>query len=118
MDDKMREEVTRLHAQVCSGLADTNRILMIYCLAEGPCSVNELAKKLDLSQPTASRHLKILRDRGIVSAERDGQNVIYKLVDARFIQALDLLRACLADSLTTQAALMQSAAAEAIIKII
>ncbi len=112
MDDKIREEVNRLHAQVCSGLADPNRILLIYCLAEGPCNVNEIAKRLDLPQPTVSRHLKILRDRGIVAAEREAQNVIYRVVDPRFVQALDLLRSCLADALTSQAAMVQSAAAD------
>lgn len=116
MDDRIREEVNRLHAQVCSGLADPSRILLIYCLSEGPCNVSEIAKKLDLPQPTVSRHLKILRDRGIVSAGREGQNVIYRLVDARFIQALDLLRACLADALTTQAALVQSATTDSAVK--
>lgn len=112
MDEKIREEVNRLHAQVCSGLADPNRILILYSLAEEACNVNEIARKLELPQPTVSRHLKILRDRGIVSAERDAQNVIYRLVDMRFIQALDLLRSCLADSLSSQAAMIQSAANE------
>lgn len=69
MSDNLREEVVRLHAQVCSGLADPNRILIIYNLAEGPRCVNEIAASLELSQPTVSRHLKVLRERGIVRAE-------------------------------------------------
>ncbi len=105
MADSLREEVVRLHAQVCSGLADPNRILIIYSLAEGPRNVNDIAAKVELPQPTVSRHLKILRERGIVHSERDGQTINYSLSDLRIIQALDLLRATLADQLRDQALL-------------
>jgi len=105
MTDSLREEVVRLHANVCSGLADPNRILIIYNLAEGPHNVNEIAAMVDLPQPTVSRHLKILRERGIVRSERDGQTINYQLTDKRIVQALDLLRATLADLLNDQAAL-------------
>lgn len=109
MSDNLREEVVRLHAQVCSGLADPNRILIIYSLADGPRSVNEIANHMELPQPTVSRHLKILRERGIVRTERDGQNIFYRLSDHRFVQALDLLRATLADQLKDQALLAKQA---------
>jgi len=102
MTDSLREEVVRLHAQVCSGLADPNRILIIYSLAEGPRNVTDIAAAVELAQPTVSRHLKILRERGIVRAERDGQTINYHLSDMRIIQALDLLRATLADQLRGQ----------------
>jgi ArsR family transcriptional regulator len=105
MADSLREEVVRLHAQVCSGLADPNRILIIYSLAEGSRNVNDIAAKVELPQPTVSRHLKILRERGIVHSERDGQTINYRLSDMRIIQALDLLRATLADQLRDQALL-------------
>ena len=102
MSDNLREEVVRLHAQVCSGLADPNRILIIYSLAEGPLCVNDIASSMALPQPTVSRHLKILRDRGIVRSERDGQTINYRLADPRIIEALDILRSILADQLKDQ----------------
>jgi len=109
MSDNLREEVVRLHAQVCSGLADPNRILIIYSLADGPRNVNDIAGKVELPQPTVSRHLKILRERGIVRFERDGQSINYRLSDLRIIQALDLLRATLADQLKEQVLLARQA---------
>lgn len=109
MSDNLREEVVRLHAQVCSGLADPNRILIIYSLADGPRNVNDIAGKVELPQPTVSRHLKILRERGIVRFERDGQSINYRLSDMRIIQALDLLRATLADQLKEQVLLARQA---------
>ncbi|KAF0109727.1 MAG: ArsR family transcriptional regulator [Chloroflexi bacterium] len=105
MVENLKEEVLRLHAQVCSGLADPNRILIIYSLADGPRNVNDIASKMELPQPTVSRHLKILRERSIVRADRDGQTINYRLADHRIIRALDLLRAALADQLKDQALL-------------
>lgn len=109
MSDNLREEVVRLHAQVCSGLADPNRILILYNLSEGPRCVNDIASSLELPQPTVSRHLKVLRDRGMVRAERDGQTNNYRLSDIRIIQALDILRAILADQLMDQVLLARQA---------
>ncbi len=105
----LTQEVTGLHANVCSGLADPRRILILYALADRPHSVGELADAVGISQPAASRHLNILRERGMVAAQRDGQSVIYQLADERVIQALDLLRAMLADKLKSQAALASTA---------
>lgn len=109
MSDNLREEINKIHAQVCSGLADPIRILILYKLAEHPTNVTELAISLNIPQPTVSRHLKVLRDRNMVTSERDGQAVIYSLTDRRIIKALDLLRAMLADSLETQVALARTA---------
>ena len=109
MSDNLREEVVRLHAQVCSGLADPNRILILYNLSEGPRCVNDIASSLELPQPTVSRHLKVLRDRGMVRAERVGQTNNYRLSDIRIIQALDILRAILADQLMDQVLLARQA---------
>ncbi len=109
MTATLREEVVRLHAQVCSGLADPNRILIIYSLADGPHNVGEISALVDLPQTTVSRHLKILRDRGIVTFQRDGQTIIYHLSDLRYIQALNLLRGILAEQLQDQANLAKEA---------
>ncbi len=109
MAENLKEEVVKLHAQVCSGLADPNRILIIYTLKDGPQCVNDIANMMELPQPTISRHLKVLRERGIVRAERDGQAIIYSLADTRYIQALDLLRSALADQLSDQALLARQA---------
>jgi DNA-binding transcriptional ArsR family regulator len=109
MAKSLKDEINKLHAQVCSGLADPNRILILYKLAEAPHNVSELAASLEIPQPTVSRHLKVLRERSMVNADRDGQSVYYSLADDRIIQALDLLRAILADSLESQVDLARTA---------
>jgi len=101
----LSKEITQLHANICSGLADSRRILILYAIHSAPRNVSDLAQDIGISQPAASRHLNILRERGMVTAQREGQSVIYTLTDSRIIQALDLLRAVLADNLKSQAAL-------------
>ena len=104
----LTQEITALHADICSALADPRRILILYALNEKPSNVGELASELGISQPSTSRHLTLLRERGIVAAQRDGQSVVYTLTDGRIIQALDLLRSVLASKLKSQAALVET----------
>lgn len=105
---QLTEEVSKLHADICSALADPKRILMIYALAERPRSVNDLADELGLSQPATSRNLKVLRERGLVASLRQGTTLEYRLTDLRLVDALNMLRAVLRDRLTHNANLMES----------
>ena len=97
MDINLRDEINSLHASFCKGLADPNRLFLLYTLYEKPCTVNELAERLNPAQPTVSRHLRVLRERNMVIDTRQGQSVSYKLTDERIIEALDLLRAVMAE---------------------
>lgn len=110
MDEQLKREVNLLHANVCQALADAKRILILYALAESPKYVTELAEALDSPQSTVSRHLKVLRDRHLVTTERDGAVVRYSLADRRVIDALDSLRAVLVDTLAQQAELARGLA--------
>ncbi len=107
MDEQLKREVNLLHANICQALADPTRILILYALAEAPKFVTELAESLDAPQSTVSRHLKVLRDRHLVTAAREGAGVRYTLADTRVISALDDLRAVLMNALTQQAQLAQ-----------
>ncbi|MGD2103585.1 MAG: metalloregulator ArsR/SmtB family transcription factor [Anaerolineae bacterium] len=108
-ESSLHREIRLLHAQICQALADPKRIALLYTLDQGPQCVNDLAEAIDVPQPTVSYHLKVLRERGLVDAEPDGTTVHYSLADRRIIEALDLLRAMLADILTEQADLMRGA---------
>lgn len=107
LNPSLSQEVNQLHADICSALADPTRILLLYTLSEGPLTVNELTAEFGIPQPTISRHLKTLRERGLVVATRKGQMVEYSLADERLIQALDLLRAVLRDGVLRRAEAMQ-----------
>jgi ArsR family transcriptional regulator len=104
----LETEINLLHSQLCAGLADPKRILILYELSEGSHNVTELAERLSMPQPTVSRHLKLLRERDLVENLRKGTSVYYSIADERVIQALDLLRAVLADQLQDHADLAKT----------
>jgi Predicted transcriptional regulators len=103
MDERLERQVSLLHANICQALADPKRILILYALSEGAKYVHELAEILNTSQPTVSRHLKTLRERKLVNAERDGTSVRYALADPRVIDALETMRGVLVDMLARDA---------------
>jgi len=108
VEQTLVEEVNLLHAQMCQGLADPTRILILYLLADTPRYVSELADALDVKQPTVSHHLKVLRERGLVTTTREGNAIRYELRDSRVVDALDLLRAVMGDILSEQAKLISA----------
>jgi len=103
----LKQEIIQLEADFCAALSDPTRIFILYALNEKPLNVTELTNELGIPQPTTSRHLKVLRERGLVYAERQGTVITYHLVDQRVIRALDLLRSAMRDRLTQQANLVE-----------
>lgn len=105
----LKQEIIQLEADFCSALSDPTRILILYALNEKPLNVTELTNELGIPQPTTSRHLKVLRERGLVYTARQGTIITYHLADNRIIQAMDLLRSAMRDRLTQQASLVEEA---------
>lgn len=102
------EELALLHANICKALGDPKRIQLLYLLHEEPRHVSALAEHLDVPQPTVSRHLAILRERALVTAERDGALVVYSLADDAIVEVLDAMRQILHDILERRADVIPS----------
>lgn len=62
-----------------TALAESTRLRIINCLAGAPLFVSELQDILDIPQPTVSRHLRVLRDAGLVRDTPISQFVLYRL---------------------------------------
>jgi ArsR family transcriptional regulator len=79
--DVDREQATRM-AQVAKALGDPVRVQLVDVLRKhaGKVCVCELVPLFDLSQPTVSHHLKVLRDAGIVGSERVGLWAYYFVI--------------------------------------
>ena len=106
LTQQLKQEISQLEANLCVALADPTRLLILYALNERARNVTELTNELGTTQPTTSRHLKVLRERGLVRTTRQGVNVIYELTDSRLIEALDLLRSVLRTSIAQKADLI------------
>ena len=106
VNPSLKQEIIQLEADFCAALSDPTRIFILYALNEQSQNVTELTNELALPQPTISRHLKVLRERGLVYTERQGTVITYHLTDRRIIQAMDLLRSAMRDRLTQKASLV------------
>ena len=105
LNAQLLREIDLLHAEVCAALADPKRIALLYAMREGEVTVTQLGEALELPQATVSRHLKILRERGMVNARREGLNVFYSVSNKKILRALDLLREVLSEHLAERGAL-------------
>jgi DNA-binding transcriptional ArsR family regulator len=64
-------------------LADPHRRAILDVLRDGPRSVGELTTRLGFSQPMTSKHLRVLREAGLVLVSKDAQQRIYAVNPAR-----------------------------------
>ena len=60
-------------------LADESRRTMLDALADGPATAGELAGMLPIARPGVSRHLRVLREAGLVEVRQDAQRRVYRL---------------------------------------
>ena len=60
-------------------IAEPTRRRILDAVREGERSVNELVEQVGMHQPGVSRHLKVLRDAGLVEVRRDAQRRLYRL---------------------------------------
>ncbi len=77
-------------ARIFRALGNETRLGILRRIMEGEMCVSEIQDGLDRSQPNISQHLSILRDRGVVTGERDGARVCYRLADPRVADLLEL----------------------------
>ncbi len=92
------DELNLLHANICQAFADPKRILIIYALHEQERHVSALANYLNMPQPTVSRHLRVLRQRSLVTSDRRGTAVYYRVANERIIDVLNTMRQILRET--------------------
>jgi ArsR family transcriptional regulator, arsenate/arsenite/antimonite-responsive transcriptional repressor len=92
----------RFKSMVYHALADPIRIEIVSYLSDGEKCVCEIVPHLNLIQPLVSRHLKVLKDAGIIQCRKDGTKRMYSIVDQRISKVLDALTPELVDALTKE----------------
>ncbi|MGC9780091.1 MAG: winged helix-turn-helix transcriptional regulator [Candidatus Heimdallarchaeota archaeon] len=80
-----------IKAKFFKALADPIRLKIIDFIADSEKCVCEIVEQLDIIQPLVSRHLRILRESGIVTDRRDGTKKRYKLSNKKIKEIIDLL---------------------------
>lgn len=75
------DDVIYTATQIFDALSDFTRFQILGALSLAPRNVTELEEVCHVSQSAISHQLRLLRDRGLVSARREGQRVVYSLAD-------------------------------------
>ncbi|MGL1892634.1 MAG: metalloregulator ArsR/SmtB family transcription factor [Spirochaetaceae bacterium] len=86
--DKTIENVSS-HLEV---MGNPTRLKIMYYLLKSEVGVLELSELLNMSMPAISHHLRVLKDKKIVTRRQVGKNVFYKLEDPCLIQVLEVAR--------------------------
>ena len=96
------ENRNRFKSTVFHALSDPIRLEILAYLQEGEKCVCEIVPHLNLIQPLVSRHLKILKDAGIIKCRKDGTKRMYSIVDSRVYNIVDTLTSDLVKVLTKE----------------
>jgi ArsR family transcriptional regulator len=91
-----------MQARLCQAMSHATRLRIVHILRDDPKRVTDLAQASGLSQASVSRHLTILRNCGVVTAQRRGQEIIYHITSPKIVAVCDLMREVLVEQMTHQ----------------
>lgn len=89
--EQLSEETLQLIASHFRVLSEPVRLRLLHELREGEASVNELADRLEISQPSASKHLAVLRDQGLVRRRKEGTSARFSIAADFVFQLCDIV---------------------------
>lgn len=95
----MDRDIFARHADFCRVFGDEMRLRIMCFLGEGERSVGEIAEHIGRSMQNTSQHLRVLRDKGAVEQRREGQNVLYRIANPKFLAGCTLIRQGLLEQL-------------------
>lgn len=87
-DHMPRPEEFETISQVFKMLGDASRVRLFWLLCHCESCVLSLGTMMDMSSPAISHHLKLLKASGLVTARREGKEVIYKASDTEQARSL------------------------------
>jgi len=85
------EQIIEFKSNLFKALGDNNRLFIIEALRDGELCQCEIIPLMEISQPAVSRHLKILEKSGLIKSRREGNKILYKIVDPRVFELVDFL---------------------------
>ena len=77
--------------EFCKALGDDTRQKILQMLLEGELSVGEIVEAFDVSQPTISHHLNVLKQVDLVTSRKDGKQVYYAINHGNVVECCGLL---------------------------
>jgi DNA-binding transcriptional ArsR family regulator len=100
--------IFEMQAKLCQGMSHPIRLEIVHLLREEPKNVGELARSLDRPQATISRHLATLRAVGVITSQRQGQEIFYQVANPKIVSVCDLMRQVLAEQAHHRSEMMKA----------
>lgn len=97
MHPKMKN---KFKAKIFNALSDPVRLEIMEFLRNGEKCVCEITPHVGIPQPLVSRHLKILKDCGLVKQRKDGNRRLYSVTNSLIFETIDSVTASLMDMLS------------------
>jgi DNA-binding transcriptional ArsR family regulator len=95
-------DLNKFRSRIFHALSDPARLEIIDFLRAGEKCVCEIVPRIGKIQPLVSRHLKILKDSGIVKDRKEGSRRFYSIADPRLFAVIDAATVELVDALSRQ----------------
>lgn len=87
-----RDEDIERASRSLKAMSHPLRLKILCTLGDQEISVQDIVDRVGTSQSNISQHLAILRDKGILSSRKDANRVFYRVVDARTLQLISMMR--------------------------
>ena len=100
--------IFEVQADLCRCMASATRIGIVHVLRDGPQRVGDIAKLIGQPQTRVSRHLGVLRNGGVVIAQRRAQNVVYQIANLKIVHICDLMREVLVEQAAHRSQLVEA----------
>jgi ArsR family transcriptional regulator len=95
--------IFEMQAQLCQAMSNPLRVELVHLLQDGPSRVSELIEATGQHQSTVSRNLIKLKNAGLVSSRRVGQEVVYEIKNPTISEVCNLMRQVLLEEATQRA---------------
>jgi DNA-binding transcriptional ArsR family regulator len=98
----------RMHAELCRALANEHRQAILHAICQDEKCVSDLAVEIGISVHNVSQHLRVLKERRLVAARKEGQTVYYRVTNMKFMEACALIREALVEQHLAQGESLQA----------
>ena len=92
---EVSDELLEIQAKYCATFSSAVRLRIMLILHEGEVSVGEIASQVGIAIQAISQHLRLMKDRNVVSSRKQGREVFYRITNDKFVLACDLIREAL-----------------------
>ncbi len=80
------QELAERQAMLCKVFSSTQRVLILWFLADKERTVSEIAEAIDASLPSTSQHLHLMELSNILESRREHQNIYYRIAENELLQ--------------------------------